>query len=83
MSKPVAAQNSPIEVEVQSGKKYFWCSCGLSSKQPFCDGSHKDSGLTPLEYTAEKDGKVWLCACKQTKGQPFCDGSHNSLSDLK
>ena len=83
MTDPVVAQDSPIEVEVTAGKTYFWCSCGKSSKQPFCDGSHKDSSFTPLEYTAEKDGKVWLCACKQTKGQPFCDGSHKSLSDLK
>jgi len=79
MSEPVVAQDSPIEVEVQNGKKYFWCTCGKSDKQPFCDGSHKDSDFTPLEYTAEKDGKVWLCACKQTKGQPFCDGSHKNL----
>jgi len=79
MSEPVVAQDSPIEVEVQDGKKYFWCTCGMSAKQPFCDGSHKDSDFTPLEYTAEKDGKVWLCACKQTKGQPFCDGSHKNL----
>ena len=83
MSEPVVAQDSPIEVEVQDGKKYYWCTCGKSDKQPFCDGSHKDSDFTPLEYTAEKDGKVWLCACKQTKGQPFCDGSHKTLSDLK
>ena len=83
MTDPVVAQDSPIEVEVKEGKTYFWCSCGKSSKQPFCDGSHKDSSFTPLEYKAEKDTKVWLCACKQTKGQPFCDGSHKSLSDLK
>lgn len=67
----------PIEVEVEAGKKYFWCSCGQSAKQPFCDGSHKGSGMAPKAFTAEADGKVWLCACKRTKDQPFCDGSHH------
>ena len=79
MDKAKVAQKSPIPVEVEAGKSYFWCSCGLSAKQPFCDGSHADTGFTPLKYDATEDGRKFFCACKQTAGEPLCDGAHNSI----
>ena len=77
MSKAKRAGNSPIGINVLQGKTYFWCTCGTSSKQPFCDGSHKGTEFTPLAYKAEETKKMFFCACKQTNNQPFCDGSHN------
>ena len=79
MAKGEVAGNSPIAVDVEEGKAYFWCTCGKSSKQPFCDGSHKETEFAPLRWEAEKDGKKFFCTCKQTDGQPFCDGSHNKV----
>ena len=79
MSDPVVAQKSPIPVEVEAGKSYFWCVCGRSEKQPFCDGSHQGTDFTPMKWTAEETKRVFFCACKQTDGQPLCDGSHNKL----
>lgn len=76
---PKVAQAAPYPVEVKAGEKYWWCSCGLSATQPFCDGAHKGSGLKSLMWRAEKDETVWLCGCKKTKTPPFCDGSHNEL----
>ena len=61
------------------GKEVWLCKCGLSKNQPFCDGSHKDTGLSPMAYTAEKTEELWFCGCKATAGQPFCDGTHNTL----
>ena len=75
----VIAQKAPFPVEVTEGKTYFWCACGKSQKQPFCDGSHKDTGFQPQKWTAEKDGKVFFCGCKASQRQPLCDGSHNKL----
>jgi len=79
MEKPTIAQKSPIPVEVESGKTYFWCSCGKSSKQPFCDGSHKDTGFTPMAWKAEESAKKFFCACKMSDKQPFCDGTHSKI----
>ncbi len=79
MTEPTIASKEPIAVDLQAGETYHWCSCGLSQKQPFCDGSHKDTEFTPLAYTAEETKTAYLCACKRTKGQPFCDGSHKDL----
>ncbi|MDE3015816.1 MAG: CDGSH iron-sulfur domain-containing protein [Pseudomonadota bacterium] len=79
MSSPRIAQKSPYPVEVTEGKNYAWCACGRSQKQPFCDGSHKDTGLTPTVWKAPKTETVWLCGCKKTKGKPFCDGTHEAL----
>ena len=79
MSDPVVAQKSPIPVEVEAGKSYFWCVCGRSAKQPFCDGSHQGTDFTPMKWTAEETKRVFFCACKQTDGQPLCDGSHNKI----
>ena len=76
---PKIAQTAPFPVEVEEGKTYFWCACGQSQKQPFCDGSHKGSDFSPVKYTAEKTGKVFFCGCKQSSRQPLCDGSHNKL----
>ena len=71
------AGDNPIGVDVVEGKSYFWCTCGKSCKQPFCDGSHKRTEFSPLVYKAEQSKKVFFCTCKQTKDQPLCDGSHN------
>lgn len=79
MSEAEIAGKAPLPVDVESGKNYFWCSCGKSSKQPFCDGSHKGTDFTPVKYTAEKDGKVFFCACKRSAKSPLCDGSHKQL----
>jgi len=81
MSQGKATQNAPYKVEVKEGESYFWCSCGMSSKQPFCDGSHKGSDFTPVKYTAEKDGMVALCGCRATSNAPMCDGTHRTLED--
>ena len=79
MDKPVVAQTSPYGVDVEEGKTYAWCACGESAAQPFCDGSHKDTGLSPVEFEAEATETVSFCGCKTTANQPRCDGSHNSL----
>ena len=62
-----------------AGQVYFWCRCGRSASQPFCDGSHKGTGLTPLRFEAEADDALFFCGCKRTKSPPFCDGTHNGL----
>jgi CDGSH-type Zn-finger protein len=77
MTLPHCPQKSPYAIEVEEGKTYFWCTCGLSQKQPFCDGTHKGTGMKSLSFTADKTGTVWLCGCKKTGKQPFCDGTHN------
>ena len=77
MTKGQRAGESAIAVDAKQGKSYYWCSCGKSSKQPFCDGSHKGTEFTPFAYKAEETKKMFFCACKQTGNQPFCDGSHN------
>jgi CDGSH-type Zn-finger protein len=79
MSDPLIANRSPLPVEVEAGRRYWWCSCGASKSQPFCDGSHKGSAFTPVELVAERSERVWLCGCKRTAGRPFCDGSHKAL----
>ena len=77
MLKGKKAGESAIVVEVEKNKSYFWCSCGLSSKQPFCDGSHKNIEFSPVKFIADETKKMFFCTCKQTNNQPFCDGSHN------
>ena len=75
---PKRAGDAPIPVEVEAGKAYFWCTCGQSANQPFCDGSHKDTAFVPLKWEAPETKRVFFCACKETKGAPLCDGSHNA-----
>ena len=77
MLKGKKAGDSAIVVEVEKNKSYFWCSCGLSSKQPFCDGSHKNTEFSQVKFIADETKKMFFCTCKQTNNQPFCDGSHN------
>lgn len=81
MSEPTIAGTAPMPIEVEEGKSYFWCACGLSSNQPFCDGSHKGTEFSPVKYTAEKDGKAFFCSCKRSDKAPLCDGSHKALKD--
>lgn len=76
---PRIARLKPCLVPVEAGRTYFWCSCGRSQQQPFCDGSHAGTGHTPRKFRAERTEEVLLCACKQTRGAPYCDGAHNNL----
>lgn len=77
MSDPVRASDTPYIVDVIAGKTYYWCSCGKSQKQPFCDGSHKGSEFSPLAYQAPKTTKAYFCGCKATAKSPLCDGTHS------
>ena len=79
---PHIARYKPYYAELTQGQTYFWCRCGLSKDQPFCDGSHKGTEFTPVRYIAQQDEEVLFCGCKHTKDQPFCDGSHNNLLDV-
>jgi len=79
MTDPIIAQLTPIEVAVEAGKTYFWCACGRSENQPFCDGSHKGTTFSPLKFEATQTTKLSFCCCKYTLEPPFCDGSHDTL----
>ncbi len=79
MAEARIAQKAPFPVDVEAGKKYFWCACGKSASQPFCDGSHKDTAFTPVKYEADRARTLYFCGCKQTAGAPLCDGTHNKL----
>ena len=80
MQNPSTPQKSPYKVKVEKGKTYFWCACGVSQKQPFCDGSHKKEGkFKSLKYLAEETKEIYFCCCKMTKRPPCCDGSHSKL----
>ena len=74
---PVCAQKGPYQVALEAGKAYFWCAFGRSAKQPFCDGSHKDTGIEPMRFVAPSSGVFNICGCKATDDEPFCDGTHN------
>lgn len=76
MSGPVVAANTPIKTALTQGEKYFFCMCGRSDKQPFCDGSHSGTGITPRKFVAEKTEDAFLCRCKHTDNAPYCDGTH-------
>jgi len=78
MGKPVIAAKMPAQVNLGPGK-YFWCACGKSSNQPFCNGSHRGSEFTPVLFQIEEKQEAWLCQCKQTKNPPYCDGTHKTL----
>lgn len=78
MTKPVSTQNSPYAVELEPGDHY-WCACGLSKSQPFCDGAHEGTGINPVKFTVTEKETRYLCGCRATLGSPFCDGTHNGL----
>lgn len=78
-SLPVVAQKSPYRIDVEAGKTYWWCACGKSAKQPYCDGSHKGTGFSPLKFEADKNESYPFCGCKMTSKGPRCDGTHRSL----
>lgn len=78
-SNPVLAKKGPYVVELEAGKTYWWCACGRSKTQPFCDGSHKVTNIEPVKIEVDETKKVGLCGCKHTKSQPICDRSHSSL----
>ena len=77
MGEPTRASDTPFAVDVEEGKSYFWCSCGKSTKQPFCDGSHAGTEFTPLKFDATESKKVFFCGCKATANHPLCDGAHS------
>ena len=78
MADPICAQKSPYPVELEPGT-YWWCACGRSQRQPFCDGSHKETEFTPVEFTVDEKKTVWLCGCKRTGRAPYCDGTHKTI----
>jgi CDGSH iron-sulfur domain-containing protein 3 len=77
---PRIAQTSPYRIEVETGKSYWWCACGKSASQPFCDGSHKGSGFSPVEFKPEVSETVSFCGCKRSGNKPRCDGTHRTVS---
>jgi len=83
MSKPIIVQKKPIAVNLEKGEESYWCSCGRSSAQPFCDGSHSVTSFKPVAFVPDETGEAHLCMCKNTKNPPYCDGTHMSLDDKK
>lgn len=79
MPNPKPPVTHPFKVNLEKGKKYFWCACGNSANQPFCDGSHKGTEFTPELVKVDEDKEVWFCGCKQSGNKPYCDGTHKSL----
>ena len=79
MSEPVVVGKTPLEAQLEPGVEYWWCACGRSKTQPFCDGSHAGTGIEPIAFEVEEKGSYWLCACKHTANPPFCDGAHELL----
>jgi len=77
--KPTIAQKAPYPINVEAGKTYYWCSCGKSKNQPFCDGSHQGTEFTPTQLVATESKTIYFCGCKHSKNGMFCDGSHNAL----
>ena len=78
-AEPVIAQKAPFPTAVEAGKTYYWCACGRSKNQPFCDGSHQGTEFQPVAFTPEKSETVYLCGCKHSGNKPFCDGTHSKL----
>lgn len=80
MAEPIIASKKPYPVQVEAAKTYYWCSCGRSAKQPFCDGSHKGTDFTPVKYEATESKTVYFCGCKHSANKPLCDGTHAKLT---
>lgn len=78
-SEPRIASREPFFFTVEAGETYWWCACGRSESQPFCDGSHAGTGIEPMQYHAEKTRQLYLCGCKRTRRPPLCDGAHKAL----
>lgn len=78
MTEPMIAQKAPYNIELHPGT-YWWCACGRSKNQPFCDGSHEGTDITPIQFELSEPKSVWLCGCKHSANKPFCDGSHDKL----
>jgi CDGSH-type Zn-finger protein len=78
-SLPKIAVSKSIKIDVEAGKSYYWCACGLSQSQPFCDGSHIGTEFTPVLYQANESKTVGFCGCKQSKSSPICDGAHKTI----
>jgi CDGSH-type Zn-finger protein len=78
MSEPTIAQKASFALELETGD-YYWCSCGKSAKQPFCDASHKGSEFSPIKFSISEKKKYYVCGCKHTNNAPFCDGTHKSI----
>lgn len=81
MSKPKIVDRKPIKVELIKGEEQYWCACGLSKNQPYCDGSHRTTDITPKKFVAEESGDAYLCMCKHSKNAPYCDGTHTKLKE--
>ncbi|PLX41072.1 MAG: cytochrome C551 [Hyphomicrobiales bacterium] len=79
MSEVIIAAPKPAAVTLEAGKEYWWCACGRSKTQPFCDGSHEGTGIEPKSFTVETTRKYAVCQCKHTQNGPFCDGAHAKL----
>ena len=78
-NQPIIATRTPFATDVEAGKDYYWCSCGRSQAQPFCDGGHQGTTLTSIKYTAQESKTVYFCGCKQSAAGQLCDGSHQNL----
>ena len=81
MTQPTIAANRPSKIALEKDRKYFFCTCGQSSKQPFCDGSHQGSEFTPQAFTCDESKDYYLCQCKYSDNKPYCDGSHKAFAD--
>lgn len=79
MTDAIVARKAPFAADIKAGESYFWCACGRSGNQPFCDGSHKSTDIVPIKFDAKEDRRVFFCGCKQSASAPICDGSHNHL----
>ena len=81
MTKPKIADTKPIAIQLKAGEEYYWCSCGQSKNQPFCDGSHRGTDFSPQAFSVDKDQEGYLCQCKRSKNPPFCDGAHAQITE--
>lgn len=82
MAVPETPQKAPYPRDLPAGD-YWWCACGRSANQPFCDGSHQGSEFQPVKFTVTpRSGKLWICGCKHSRNKPFCDGTHNRLTGV-